>query len=157
MTRCRPRHKTQLGAGGQLKPRQAPATDEIAGDVGQDLGCAAAPPTPFSNGYHCGAEPSPLSAYRPSCKQAAGAQSLIMNGEAVCVDARGRADFDRLHSKCFDHEAVLVAFDLMELNGLDWAKQPLEKRKARLAKLLKTPSDITYNEHFEDDGEKISL
>ena len=77
-------------------------------------------------------------------------QSLIMNGEAVCVDARGRADFDRLHSKCFDHEAVLVT-----LNGLDWAKQPLEKRKARLAKLLKTPSDITYNEHFEDDGEKI--
>ena len=41
VTRCRPRHKTQLGWE-QLKPRQAPAIDEIAGGVGQDLGRAAA-------------------------------------------------------------------------------------------------------------------
>ena len=64
-------------------------------------------------------------------------KTLLMDGEAVCLDKKGRPDFDRLHTKCFDHEAVMYAFDLIELNGVDWTKEPLEKRKARLAKVLK--------------------
>lgn len=32
--------------------------------------------------------------------------------------AGGRPDVDRLHTKSFDHETILYAFDLMELNGV---------------------------------------
>jgi ATP-dependent DNA ligase len=37
----------------------------------------------------------------------------------ICTDAEGRADFDRLHSRCFEHEAIACAFDLLRLDGDD--------------------------------------
>src|SRR3954467_5443389 len=37
------------------------------------------------------------------------------NCEVICTDENGRADFDRLHSRCFEHEAVACAFDLLRL------------------------------------------
>jgi ATP-dependent DNA ligase len=65
------------------------------------------------------------------------ANSFTMDGETVCVDDRGRADFQKLHSRCFDAEAILYAFDLMELDGEDVQALPLLERKANLARMLR--------------------
>jgi bifunctional non-homologous end joining protein LigD len=44
---------------------------------------------------------------------------------------------------------VLCAFDLLELDGHDLPRAPIEERKAVLAKLLKRPIDgIAFNEHY---------
>jgi bifunctional non-homologous end joining protein LigD len=62
------------------------------------------------------------------------ASSAAIDGEAVCCDGAGVAVFEKLHSRAFDNEAFLYAFDLIELDGEDWRPRPLEERKARLAK-----------------------
>ena len=48
------------------------------------------------------------------------------------------------------------AFDLLELDGEDLRRQPIEDRKRRLVTLLRgAHSTIVINEHFEGDGEII--
>jgi bifunctional non-homologous end joining protein LigD len=86
------------------------------------------------------------------------AASAVVHGEAVCCDEAGVAQFEKLHSQSHDGEAFFYAFDLLELDGEDWRPRPLEKRKARLEKLLsKTPAGIQYNEYLEGDGAAIFL
>jgi ATP-dependent DNA ligase len=52
-----------------------------------------------------------------------------------------------------DYAAVLCAFDLIELEGEDLRRQPIERRKAVLADLLRDTRDgIAFNEQFEGDG-----
>ena len=53
--------------------------------------------------------------------------------EVVCTDEAGRADFGRLHSRCFEHEAVACAFDLLKLDGIDLRRLPLMLRKESYA------------------------
>jgi bifunctional non-homologous end joining protein LigD len=53
--------------------------------------------------------------------------SAVIDGEAVCWGPDG-ADFDKLHSRAHDDEAILIAFDLLELDGEDWRELPLEAR-----------------------------
>jgi ATP-dependent DNA ligase len=48
--------------------------------------------------------------------------------------------FELLRSFRHDHEAVLCAFDLLELDGEDLRRLPVEVRKAGLAGLLRKPS-----------------
>jgi bifunctional non-homologous end joining protein LigD len=48
----------------------------------------------------------------------------------------GRSGFAKLHSGGYDDHVVLYAFDLIEVDGEDLRRRPLEERKARLAKLL---------------------
>jgi bifunctional non-homologous end joining protein LigD len=50
--------------------------------------------------------------------------------------------------------ALNCAFDLLEFDGQDLRRLPIEERKARLARALPKPSPgITLNEHFAGDGE----
>jgi bifunctional non-homologous end joining protein LigD len=54
--------------------------------------------------------------------------------------------------------AVLCSFDLLELDGRDLRRRPIEERKGLLAKLLHdSDSDpgIVLNEHYEEDGETV--
>jgi hypothetical protein len=44
--------------------------------------------------------------------------------------------FRRLHSHAHDERVFLYAFDLLELNSEDYRQHPLEKRKAKLEKIL---------------------
>jgi hypothetical protein len=82
--------------------------------------------------------------------------SATIDGETVWCDRDGLAVFDKLHSRTYDGEVILYAFDLLELNGEDWRPRPLEERKAKLAKLLrKAPAGIHYSEHLEGDGAAI--
>jgi ATP-dependent DNA ligase len=69
----------------------------------------------------------------------------------------GTPDFHALRSRHRGHEAVLYAFDLIELDGDDLRKLPLIDRKRRLAKLIgktKRPS-IQFVEHLTGDGPTV--
>ena len=51
---------------------------------------------------------------------------------------------------------MLCAFDLLELDGQDLRREPIEKRKVLLAKLLKgSHVSIVLNEHFDEDGAAV--
>ena len=50
----------------------------------------------------------------------------------------------------------LYAFDLIELNGEDLRRDPLQVRKATLASILaKARPGIRFNEHIEGDGPTV--
>jgi bifunctional non-homologous end joining protein LigD len=55
-----------------------------------------------------------------------------------------------------DERIFLYAFDLIELNGDDLRRDPLEGRKATLEMMLaKSGPGIRFNEHMEGDGETV--
>jgi bifunctional non-homologous end joining protein LigD len=60
----------------------------------------------------------------------------------------GRARFDKLHSQVHNEHVFLYAFDLMELHSEDYRSQPLEKRKAKLEKLLARTEGMRFVEHL---------
>jgi bifunctional non-homologous end joining protein LigD len=62
-------------------------------------------------------------------------------------------DFDALHSRLNDKNAVALAFDLLSLDGDDLRRRPFSERKAVLRKVLRrTKRGIQYVEHTERDG-----
>lgn len=84
------------------------------------------------------------------------ARSLFIDGEGVVCDGRGVALFDALHSKANDDCCFLYAFDLIELDGADLRRDPLEARKLALRALLRRRRHgIVYNDHIEGDGNVI--
>jgi ATP dependent DNA ligase domain len=64
------------------------------------------------------------------------AKSFTLDGEAVVTGGDGIAVFDALHRRHKASDAMLYAFDLLELNGKDLRALPLNERKAKLARLL---------------------
>jgi bifunctional non-homologous end joining protein LigD len=83
-------------------------------------------------------------------------RSVILDGEAVACDDNGMPSFDRLRHRRHDEAVFLYAFDLIELNGDDLRRDPLEVRKATLASLLsKARAGIRVNEHIEADGPTV--
>jgi len=85
------------------------------------------------------------------------ARSETMDGEAVVLCPKtGLFLFDELHSGRRDHDVILCAFDLLELDGTHLRPLPLVDRKARLSKLLApVAGGIELNEHLEADGATI--
>jgi ATP-dependent DNA ligase len=65
--------------------------------------------------------------------------------------------FDRLrYGRRPQTEAVLFAFDLLELTGNDLRRTPLEGRKRALAKLLRKASwALQYNDHIAEAGDIV--
>jgi len=62
----------------------------------------------------------------------------------------GIAVFERIRYMRYDHTVLLYAFDLIELNGHDLRREPLETRKATLASLLARAGDgVRLNEHLD--------
>jgi bifunctional non-homologous end joining protein LigD len=83
-------------------------------------------------------------------------RSCIIDGEAVVLGDDGLPSFDRLRYRRRDASVILVAFDLIELNGDDLRRDPIEKRRAALARLLSRAAPrIQFNEHIEEDGEIV--
>ena len=77
-------------------------------------------------------------------------RSCLIDGEAVCCDERGLARFDVLRRRRNEAVAFLYAFDLLELDGVDLRREPLEVRKATLASILrKSRPGLRLNEHVE--------
>src|SRR5215831_5253360 len=66
-----------------------------------------------------------------------GVRSFLIDGEAVACDGDGLPIFDKLRYRRADKTVFLYAFDLIELNGQDLRREPLEVRKRQLASLLR--------------------
>jgi ATP-dependent DNA ligase len=61
--------------------------------------------------------------------------------------------FDALHRPRKATDAILYAFDLLELNGKDLRPLPLADRKAKVARLLaRALAGIVFNEHTDENG-----
>jgi bifunctional non-homologous end joining protein LigD len=66
------------------------------------------------------------------------------------------ASFDRIRYRRHDADVFLYAFDLIELNGDDLRRDPLEVRKATLRSIVaKAGLGLRFNEHLEDDGPTV--
>jgi bifunctional non-homologous end joining protein LigD len=82
------------------------------------------------------------------------ARSFLMDGEAIVTDAKGLAVFDLIRRRHHSGDAVLISFDLIELEGEDLRSSTIEHRKRKLAKLVRGPHPgIVLNEFFEGDGD----
>ena len=85
-----------------------------------------------------------------------GAGSAIIDGEIVVPAANGTTDFSVLQNelKGKSTKIVLVAFDLLYLNGNDLRKLPLIECKKHLKKII-DGSDIQFSESSEIDGNEM--
>jgi bifunctional non-homologous end joining protein LigD len=82
------------------------------------------------------------------------ARSFLIDGEAIVTNGDGLAVFDLIRHKRHGDDAVLIAFDLIELDREDLRRTPIEQRKRTLAKLVRRPhAGIVLNEVFEGDGD----
>src|SRR5262245_2028143 len=80
-------------------------------------------------------------------------RSCVIDGEAIGCDDNGVASFVRVRHHRANERIFLYAFDLIELNGDDLRRDPLEVRKATLASIVsKASAGIRFNEHIEGDG-----
>jgi len=83
-------------------------------------------------------------------------RSCIIDGEAVACDDDGIASFDLVRHHRANDSVFLYAFDLIELNGDDLRRDPLEVRKATLRSMLaKAGLGLRFNEHLEGDGPTV--
>ena len=74
-------------------------------------------------------------------------RSCLIDGEAVVCDDTGLAVFDMIRG---------CAFDLLEVDGKDLRRTPIEERKGTRAKLLSHPHEgIAFNQHYDGDGAMI--
>ena len=66
------------------------------------------------------------------------------------------ASFDLIRHHRHNYRAFLYSFDLIELNGDDMRRDPLEVRKATLRSMLaKAGLGLRFNEHLEGDGTTV--
>jgi bifunctional non-homologous end joining protein LigD len=84
-------------------------------------------------------------------------RSCLIDGEVVRCDEHGLAVFDILRRRQNEASAFLYAFDLLEIDGTDMRREPIEVRKATLASILrKSRTGVRLNEHLEHpEGEVV--
>jgi len=83
-------------------------------------------------------------------------RSCLIDSEAIVCDHKGLSVFELIRGYGSKASAVLCAFDLLEFNGKDLRRQPLESRKSVLIKLLgSAPSGLVFNHHYQTDGERV--
>jgi bifunctional non-homologous end joining protein LigD len=83
------------------------------------------------------------------------AENALIDGEAVVFRPDGRSDFGALRTKAGGAEALLVAFDLLGLDGEDLRQRPLEERRYRLARLIAGADAISFSEAIEAEGATV--
>ena len=80
-------------------------------------------------------------------------RSCLIDGEAIVCDKSGLAVFELIRRHGTIASAIHCAFDLLELDGRDLRREPIEKRKELLAELLAgSQVNLVFNECFEEDG-----
>src|SRR4029453_14732900 len=75
--------------------------------------------------------------------------SFVIDGEAVLLGVEGISDFKGLHSRKYDDEVMLYAFDILALDGDDLRKLPLHLRKNNLPRLFSRRADGIHLAPFE--------
>jgi hypothetical protein len=68
-------------------------------------------------------------------------RSCLIDGEAIVCDDKGVAVFELIRRARNHASVILCAFDLLEIDGEDLRRVPIEQRKHRLARLLRSPPD----------------
>jgi bifunctional non-homologous end joining protein LigD len=87
--------------------------------------------------------------------------SAVLDGEAIVLRHDNLSDFDALRSRQGQAETILVAYDVMEIDGQDVRSEPLEARKKRLERLLSRKSrsalrdGVQLSEAISGDGAAI--
>jgi bifunctional non-homologous end joining protein LigD len=85
-------------------------------------------------------------------------RAALIDGEAVVFDSNGVTSFQRLQNALASthSQIVLVAFDLLHLDGWDLTRAALIERKALLEQVLEAaPPALRFGEHVTEDGAKF--
>jgi bifunctional non-homologous end joining protein LigD len=83
-------------------------------------------------------------------------RSCTIDGEVIVCDGNGLADFELLRSRRHDGDAVLCAFDLLQVDGRDLCREPIEDRQAELAELLADcRPGLVLNKMFIEPGDVV--
>jgi tetratricopeptide (TPR) repeat protein len=80
-------------------------------------------------------------------------RSCLIDGEAIICDSNGLAVFKLLRSYRNGQAATFCAFDVIEIDGEDLRRQPIEDRKLALKTLIGSRHPgIAFNRHFDIEG-----
>lgn len=86
-------------------------------------------------------------------------KSMVLDGEMIVQDAKGRSDFGLLQNHMKNdnkNQLIYMIFDLISLNGEDLKDTLLINRKEKLEVLLKnSPTNLQYTEHIEKNGKNM--
>ena len=85
-------------------------------------------------------------------------QSCLIDGEVVVCNENGLAVFDLLRrGERVKQNAHLIAFDLLQLDGRDLTREPIEERKRLLADLLNRirHPGLQLSEHIDLPGDLV--
>jgi bifunctional non-homologous end joining protein LigD len=94
-------------------------------------------------------------------------KTAILDGEVVALDADGRASFSLMQQRTgfrpggrkavarSEVPVLYYAFDLLYLDGYDWRRVPLEKRKKKLQSILKPGDSLRYSDHYAAQGKAL--
>lgn len=95
------------------------------------------------------------------------ANTAILDGEVVALDAEGRASFSLMQQRTgfrpgghraaakADVPVLYYAFDLLYLDGYDWRRMPLEERKNKLKSILMAGDSLRYSDHYPQQGNAL--
>jgi bifunctional non-homologous end joining protein LigD len=96
----------------------------------------------------------------PAIAAAAGrmpAESAIVDGEIVALDAEGRPSFQALHHWSFEGlSLVYYAFDLVHLDGRDLTRRPLDERRAALREVIDGSAPLLVSEPLPGTPQEIA-
>jgi bifunctional non-homologous end joining protein LigD len=83
-------------------------------------------------------------------------RSCVIAGEAVACDGKGLSIFEKLRWRHYDGHVFMWSFDVLELNGQDLRREPIEVRKATLASVLRScRAGLEFNQHLEHPGDIV--
>jgi bifunctional non-homologous end joining protein LigD len=81
-------------------------------------------------------------------------RSCLIDGEAIVCDDKGLAVFELIGRARNHPSAILCAFDLLEIDGEDLRRAPIEHRKHRLARLLRPARRNCLERAFQRRGRR---
>jgi bifunctional non-homologous end joining protein LigD len=100
-----------------------------------------------------------------SLPETVAAPTVILDGEIVALDARGRSNFgrlqERIHVRAPSQNLILktpivyYAFDLLYCGGYDLRAAPLIERKQLLERLLHSTERFRYSDHQLEHGTEL--
>jgi bifunctional non-homologous end joining protein LigD len=86
----------------------------------------------------------------------------VIDGELVATDVEGRPDYHRLRQRLARGAALrneiptaYLAFDALYLEGRPLMRQPVLRRRARLARSVEAGGHIFVPDHIEEDGVEL--
>lgn len=95
------------------------------------------------------------------------AKNAILDGEVVALDEQGKASFSLMQQRTgfrpggkraaakADVTVLYYAFDLIYLDGEDWRRVPLDRRKAKLGSVIKSGDSLRYSDHYKERGKAL--